>query len=228
MMTNIVSLKIKGSNPSYSKESNHSIKIIHLSLSAFIGARFQLKVVSNIFRTFGFTRRRLLGVDTLEQPMMSCLEGLPAQLSYLKLHRTGLRVQHRVQRFLSGFGGSGTVSLTVAPPAQELSDVLGAAPTVGGAATVAKVFSAGVGVYIPLEGPAKNFSITGSGGFTAGYPVGEGHLFYTDTTIDVYAESSSSDEAWNEAKESGMFKGMNQDIIDHFREVWTSQFSEQD
>lgn len=70
--------------------------------------------------------------------------------------------------------------------------------------------------------------ITGSGGVNAGYPVGEGHLFYTDTTIEVYGEGSSLDEAWNEANEAGMFKGMGQDIIDHFREVWTSQFSEQD
>ena len=129
---------------------------------------------------------------------------------------------------LSGYGVSGTVSLTVAPIAQELSDVSGKAATGGGSYTFANFVSGGVDVNIPLEGPKKNFSITFNLGFAMGQPTAEGHLLHTDTTIDVFGEGASFAEAWNEADEAGMFTGMDQAIIDNFLEVWTSQFSEED
>ncbi|MDC7125968.1 MAG: hypothetical protein PQJ46_10405 [Spirochaetales bacterium] len=127
---------------------------------------------------------------------------------------------------MGGAGVSATLSITIAPLAQEISDLSGVYETVGGSGSLAGL-SLGGDVNIPLDGSKKNFSVTLNAGVAAGTT--EGHGLTTTTTVSApYATGKSFTEAWNAAMETGMLDDMPKDIIDHFSKAYTTQNNAQE
>jgi hypothetical protein len=117
----------------------------------------------------------------------------------------------------TGVGASATVSVSVAPFAETISDIEGPAMTLGGSGTLG-IFVGGGDVNMPIDGPVKNFSISLHGG--VGLPGAEVHGVITNTTTQVYGEGGLLSEAWGKAVESGMLKDIPQNVVEHFKDSY--------
>ncbi len=142
--------------------------------------------------------------------------------------------------FLAGMGGSASFSLTIAPVAQQISDINGMVETLGGsvptktivniinpalASLIPKKATVGLDFNIPLNAPLKNSSITLSFGAGKGaFPI-EGHMLTTQTTTNVLASGEDFFTVFEEAKENGLLDVVSKDRLDeflaHFSEIYS-------
>ena len=125
----------------------------------------------------------------------------------------GLYIKGGIGAFV---GGAATVDLsgTVAPLADEISDMEGETSTTGGSKNLT-IFSfpvsAGAEASIPLDkGSGKNTSATASASIGFGTP-GEGHTIYTDTKVISGKETLS--KAWD------VTRGIGEKIIDGVNQI---------
>jgi hypothetical protein len=132
--------------------------------------------------------------------------------------------------FYAGVGASITLSVTVAPLAQELSDLDGYAETIGGALPIKGLSkiggTGGVDINIPINGSKKNTSITGSIGVGKGVKKAEGHMLTVNTKTEKYAEGKSFNDVWNEAVEAGVIEGVGKDVLEQLKIFVNDTFGE--
>jgi RHS repeat-associated protein len=128
---------------------------------------------------------------------------------------------------LSNVSASATASFTFAPFAQEIGDISGLAETLGGTGGPSPL-AWGFDVNIPLESELKNISITGNIGVGAGILPAEGHMLTTKTAVQVFGTGGSFAEAWESAKEAGLFENYLSNLLELINnQLLEPQFSEQ-